>query len=129
MRILTFVFTTALLLVTPNIFAEATNVAEDDASQYGSGWDNTKNGGSGFSNWTLTTEGNDSDRHSGFFIADTKNNQDLNGIDKDDKAFGLYANGSGFEQAVAYRAFEKPLQAGDSFSFMMETGTFDKKFD
>ena len=127
-------FTCALILFlgsyTPNILSEPTNVAEDDASQsaYSGGWDNTKNGGSGFSNWALTTEGNDSERHSGFFIAG-KDNQDLNGIEKNEKAFGLYANGSGFEQAVAYRGFTKPLQAGDSFSFMMEHGAIEKKFD
>ena len=111
--------------------AESNVIAEDDASQsaYGGSWDNSKNGGSGFSNWTLTTEGNDNDRHAGFFIATTKDNPDLNGIAKDDKAFGIFANGPGFEQAVAYRAFEKPLQTGDSFSFMIENGQFEKKFD
>ena len=119
------------LAVTASLRAESTVIAEDDASQsaYGGSWDNSKNGGSGFSNWSLTTEGNDNDRHSGFFIADTKSNPDLNGIAKDDKAFGLFANGPGFEQAVAYRGFEKPLQTGDSFSFMMENGQFEKKFD
>jgi hypothetical protein len=113
-----------------HVKAENTVIAEDDASQsvYGSGWDNTKNGGNGFGNWTLTIEGNDNDRHSGFFIAG-KDNSDLNGIAKEGKAFGVYANGSGFEQAVAYRGFEKPLQPGDSFSFMMESGAFEKKFD
>jgi len=126
-----FVLVTALSLGGTRIYAESTVIAEDDASQsaYGGNWDNSKNGGSGFSNWTLTTEGNDTDRHSGFYIADTKNNPDLNGVMKNDKAFGLFANGSGFEQAVAYRSFEKPLQVGDSFSFMMENGTFEKKFD
>jgi hypothetical protein len=111
--------------------AESTVVAEDDASQsaYSEGWDNSKNGGSGFGPWALTTEGNSGDRHSGFFVASTNSNQDLNGIAKNDKAFGLYANGSEFEQAVAYRAFTKPLQVGDSFSFMMEDGPFEKKFD
>lgn len=109
----------------------STVVAEDDASQsaYGGQWDNSKNGGTGFGSWTLTTEGNDSDSHSGFFIADTKNNPDMNGIAKNDKAFGLFANGPGFEQAVGYRSFEKPLQTGDSFSFMMQNGIFEKKFD
>src|SRR5882724_11136657 len=89
----------SLPLGVPAILGESTVIAEDDASQsaYGGQWDNTKNGGSGFSNWTLTTEGNDTDRHSGFFIADTKNNPDLNGIAKSDKAFGFFANGSGFE--------------------------------
>ena len=121
----------ASLAATVSLRAESTVIAEDDASQsaYGSGWDNSKNGGSGFSNWTLTAEGNESERHSGFFIADTKTSPDLNGIAKNDKAFGFYANGSGFEQAVAYRAFEKPLQTGDSFSFMMENGIFEKKFE
>ncbi len=120
-----------VIVIASPLFAESNVVAEDDASQsaYGGTWDNTKNGGSGFSAWALTNEGNDSDRHSGFFIAETKNNQDLNGIQKSDKAFGVFANGSGFEQAVAYRAFEKPLQTGDSFSFMMENGTIEKKFE
>ncbi len=118
-----------LCLTSLGAFAEPTNIAEDDASQYGDGWGNGKNGGTGFGAWTETTEGNDESRHSGFFIATTDNNKDLNGIAKDGKAFGLYANGSGFEQAVAYRPLEKPLAVGDSFSFMMETGPFEKKFE
>lgn len=132
MKLRTSILITAGILTTSLILlADATNVAEDDASQsaYGGNWDNSKNGGSGFSAWTLTTEGNDDSRHSGFYIADPKNNPDLNGVQKNDKAFGLFANGSGFEQAVAYRAFDKPLQTGDSFSFMMENGQFEKKFD
>jgi hypothetical protein len=110
--------------------AESLVIAEDDASNsaYGSQWDNSKNGGSGFGNWSLTTEGNEAERHSGFFIANIKNNSDLNGIAKNEKAFGMFANGTGFEQAVAYRLFDKPLQRGDSFSFMMENGPFEKKF-
>jgi hypothetical protein len=118
------------LFVGASILAELTNIAEDDASQsaYGGSWDSGKNGGSGFGPWTVTSEGSGGNR-SGFFIADTKTNQDLDGISKNNKAFGMYANGAGFEQAVAYRAFEKPLQIGDSFSFLMENGRFEKKFD
>jgi len=114
-----------------NFYGESIVIAEDDASTsaYGNQWDNSKNGGSGFSNWSLTTEGNDNERHSGFYIATTKNNPDLNGIAKNDKAFGIFANGPGFEQAIGYRAFEKPLKPGDSFSFMMENGPLEKKFD
>jgi hypothetical protein len=131
LSIFTCVFSASLIMLGTNAYAESTVIAEDDASQsaYGGGWDNTKNGGSGFSAWALTTEGNDTERHSGFFIASTKDNSDLNGIAKNDKAFGTYANGSGFEQAVAYRGFEKPLQVKDSFSFMMENGPFEKKFE
>jgi hypothetical protein len=120
-----------VLCVTTQISAEPTNIAEDDAahSAYGGNWDNSKSGGSGFGNWTLTTEGNDAARHSGFFIASTENNKDLSGIAREEKAFGLFANGSGFEQAVGYRALDKPLEVGDSFSFMLENGTFEKKTD
>ena len=119
------------LVFASQLRAESVVIAEDDASQaaYGGKWDNSKHGGSGFTNWSLTAEGNDNERHSGLFIADTKNNADLNGITKADKAFGLFANGPGFEQAVAYREFEKPLKPGDSFSFMMDNGPFEKKFD
>jgi hypothetical protein len=129
----TFLALTALLAfaAASALFSESLVIAEDDASNsaYTAGWDNSKSGGSGFGNWSLTTEGNDNERHSGFYIADTKNNPDLNGIDKGGKAFGLFANGPGFEQAVGYRAFDKPLQKGNSFSFMMDNGTFEKKFD
>src|SRR4030095_14074854 len=37
--------------------------------------------------------------------------------------------GLGFERAVANRPFEKPRKPGDSFSFMMDNGSFEKKFD
>ncbi len=62
----------------------------------------------------MTSDGNDENRHSGFSPPTTANNQDLNGIAKNNKAWGLYANGTGFEQAVAFRAFTQPLAVGDS---------------
>ena len=130
-KIAAFVFSLGIALA-ETALAESNIIAEDDASDsaYSSAqWDNSKNGGHGFGSWTLTAEGNDNERHSGLYIADVKTNADLNGIAKNDKAFGAFANGSGFEQAVGYRGFSKPLQVGDSFSFMMENGTFEKKFD
>jgi len=109
--------------------AEPTNLAEDDAARsgYSGSWDSGKNGGSGFAAWTMAMEGSGEKQHAGSFIASTETNKDLTGIAKEGKAFGLYANGSGFEQAVAYRAFNKPLTVGDSFSFMLESGKFEKK--
>ncbi|MDQ6623915.1 MAG: hypothetical protein M3Y86_10605, partial [Verrucomicrobiota bacterium] len=81
----------ATSLITSTARAEPTTIAEDDASksEYGGSWDSGKNGGTGFGSWTLTNEGNDENRHSGFFIATTDNNKDLNGIAKEGKAFGL----------------------------------------
>lgn len=118
-----------LILLGALVRADQTNVAEDDASQeaYNGGFESGKNGGSGFGEWKMTIEGNDENRHSGFFVGTTENNKDLNGIGKNGKAWGLYANGTGFEQAVAFRALTTPLAAGDSFSFMIETGPFEKK--
>lgn len=79
------------------------NVAEDDAGDaaYGNGFASGKNGGSGFGPWQLVAEGNDANRHAGFSLATTASNSDLNGIASDGRAWGFYANGSGFEQAVA----------------------------
>jgi len=130
MRTLICVLFLIIATIASDLKAESLVIAEDDASHsnYGDQWNNSKNGGSGFGNWTLTSEGNETERHAGFFIATTKNNSDLNGISKNDKAFGTFANGIGFEQAVAYRPFDKPLQRGDSFSFMMENGPFEKKY-
>lgn len=120
-----FVFATAAVLAAP------TNIAEDDASksEYAGGWDSGKNGGNGFGNWTMATDATGENRHAGFYVATTDNNKDLNGIAKENKAFGIFANGEGFEQAVAFRSLIKPLAVGDSFSFMIENGRFEKKFD
>ncbi len=122
-------FTLSLVLVCILVRADQTNLAEDDASleAYNGGFESGKNGGSGFGEWKMTTEGNDENRHAGFFTATTENNKDVTGIVKNDKAWGVYANGTGFEQAVAYRAFTTPLAVGDSFSFMLESGLFEKK--
>ena len=115
-----------LTLIFGLVRADQVNVAEDDASQ--GACESGKNSGSGFGEWKLMTEGNDDNRHSGFFVATSDNNKDLNGIAKNGKAWGLFANGTGFEQAVAFRAFSEPLATGDSFSFLMENGKIEKKF-
>ena len=121
-----------LLLVVAPLFvrADQTNIAEDDASQeaYKDGFQSGKNGGSGFGEWKMTHDGDGADRHSGFFIASTGSNPDLNGIANNGKAWALYANGTGFEQAVAYRSFKLPLAVGDSFSFLMENGKIEQRF-
>ena len=127
----TFTLALCLALLCTLVRADQTNVAEDDASQgaYDGGFDSGKNAGSGFGEWKMTNEGSEEKRHSGFFIATTANNPELNGIAKNDKAWGIFANGTGFEQGVAYRAFAAPLAVGDSFSFMMENGKIEKKFE
>jgi hypothetical protein len=110
---------------------ERVNIAEDDASHsaYKDGWDSGKNGGMGFGSWMMQsrTEG-DTQTHAGFFIGQTADQPALNFAAKNDKAFGMFANGTGFETACAFRSFNKPLAVGDSFSILMETGEFTQKF-
>ena len=120
-----------LTLVGGLVRADQTNLAEDDASQeaYNGGFDSGKSGGSGFGEWKMTSDGNDDQRHAGFYVATPENNPDLTGIAHNGKAWGVFANGTGFEQAVAYRALSAPLVVGDSFSFMLENGPFEKKFE
>ncbi len=107
-------------------------ISQDDASQeeYKPGWASGKNGGNGFGKWNLQTKTGGGDHsHAGFYVASTSDKSDLNGIADDGKAFGLYANGSAFEVAAAFRPFDRPLQAGQSFSLLMEHGQFVRKYD
>ena len=107
-------------------------VSQDDASQeeYKPGWSSGKNGGNGFGKWNLLTKtGSGEHSHAGFYVANTSDKSDLNGVADDGKAFGMYANGTAFEVAAAFRGFDRPLQVGQSFSILMEHGQFVKKFD
>ena len=106
-------------------------VSQDDASQedYKPGWSSGKNGGNGFRKWNLqTSTGSGEHSHAGFYVASTSDKSDLNGIAEDGKAFGEYANGTAFEAAAAFRAFDRPLQAGQAFSLLMEHGQFVRKY-
>ncbi len=48
----------------------------------------------------MTSDGNEEKRHFGFYVATGENNPDLSGIAHNNKAWGLFANGTGFEQAI-----------------------------
>ena len=107
------------------------NIAEDEASHsgYNGGWDSGKNAGTGFGAWLLQKEGGvASDSHTGFFIAAAAAQPDLDNVAPVGKAFGMFANGVDFEVACAFRTFDAPLAVGDSFSLMMESTDFIKKF-
>jgi len=110
---------------------DATPVAQDDAGQpaYSGGWTDATNGGSGFAAWNFKTLTGTGNSNAGFYVANGSDNPDLKGAAKDGKAFGLYANGVAFEAASAFRAFSKPLAAGQSVGVTMETGPFERKFD
>ena len=106
-------------------------ISQDDAGQddYKPGWSSGKNGGNGFGKWNLQTQtGGGEHSHAGFYVASTSDKSDLNGIAEDGKAFGEYANGTAFEAAAAFRPFDRPLRAGQSFSVLMEHGQFVRKW-
>ena len=105
-------------------------VGEDTASNYDSNWSSGTSGGSGFGKWIMQTITiPDANSHAGFYVASASDKPDLKGAAQNGKAFGMYANGIGFECATAFRTFDQPVKVGQSFSFLMEHGNIVKKFD
>jgi hypothetical protein len=80
----------------------------DNASNYSS-WTNGSNQGTGFGAWAFTTGTN-----SGSFLGNPANNgMGTTGIGTN--AFGMYATGSGYMNAL--RPFSSAMEVGDKFSF------------
>ena len=89
-------------------------------------------GGRGFGTWQLfapeyAAEGEE--QYAGFFIADAAGESDLKQSAREGKAFGIFANGTGFEETVAFRSFERPLGQGDVFSLRFEFDGFSDRFE
>lgn len=107
-------------------------LSQDDASDavYKDGW-KAGGGGNGFGPWVLLNASvSGSQSFAGNYIADTSGaNADISGVAIGGKAFGLFANGVGFEVATAFRPLSKPLEVGQTFSFLMKHADFVKKFD
>lgn len=123
--------TLLLALLVPLLALGKNQIAHDDASEaaYDAEWKSDSNGGSGFGPWMQQTLTSGDPSHAGFFVATQENNPDLNNIVAKNKAFGMYANGTSFEVASAFRSLSKPLGVGESFSFALEHDRFEKKFD
>ena len=108
MKTATFAATLSIALMTS---AHAVIVASDNGSNYGSGWTNGSNGGTGFGAWSFTTSGGG---FKGAYIGDPA----LKGISgMSSSSFGLYANGGSGATISASRSFGAALGVGDSFSF------------
>lgn len=97
------------------------NLTEDTAGNYQGGWESGFNGGYGFGAWRLVAEHGEGESYAGFFAGRKENQPDLEGITRD-LAFGIYANGIAFEEAVAFRSFAKALRPGEAFSVLLEHG-------
>ncbi len=95
-------------------------LATDNASNYENAWQG--NGGFGFSPWYFLSD--PALGSAGRFLANSMT--DVNAISTDNKAWGSYANGSGFNQFEAYRGFgNNSLQQGDSLEVSIEHGNIN----
>jgi hypothetical protein len=120
-----------LCLAIPAYADDAPPVAQDDASNasYGGGWSDGGNGGAGFNPWGFETHTGSGNSFAGFYIASNSDHPDVKIAPATGKAFALYANGTDFESAAAFRAFTVPVAAGQSVVLSWETGQYERKFD
>ena len=131
MKIPALLVLSALAVISAAQASDRINIAEDEASHsaYNGGWESGKSSGTGFGAWILRTFGGvQADSHAGFFIANSSTQSDLDNAATGGKAFGMFANGVGFEVACAFRTLDAPLAVGDSFSLLMECSHVIKKF-
>ena len=100
----------ATLAVGSNAYAL---IASDNASNYGSGWTNGSDGGTGFQPWSLSSGAGTGS--AGWFIGDPSSGG-IGGMSA--TSFGLYANTNGTGAYVnADRAFDSAMSVGDVLSF------------
>ena len=116
------------------LVAQTYIAGEDEAyfEAYADGWQTGDQSGRGFGAWQLlapeyTSEGEE--QYAGFFIASADQETDLADFASYGKAFGIFANGTLFEETVAFRAFDRSLLPGDSFILRFKFNGFANKFD
>jgi len=94
--------------------AQAQLIASDNGGNYGLGWTNGANGGTGFQAWSLGNNNNGTTLFAGNFIGNPGGTAGIGGMSA--TSFGLYANPVG-AFSTAERLFSTALSAGDTFSF------------
>jgi hypothetical protein len=106
---------------------------EADYDAYHNGWETGHNGGNGFQPWQLFRPeftGEDAERRfAGFFLAREEVEGNLGLTAQNGRAFGIFANGTGFEETLAFRRFWDPLRFGEVFSWKMTFQGFESKFE
>ena len=93
---------------------EFTDAAENPL--YDTGW--TESGETdGFGSWVLKSNGDESKKSfAGFYVAKEEEKTEITPVASAGKAWGLYADGDGNEEAVAFRSFSQPLSPNQAFS-------------
>jgi hypothetical protein len=131
----TTVCSSLIALAIPAIVPAQTYIsAEDEAfyEAYTDGWQTGDWSGRGFKGWQLFAPdygATSEEQYAGFFIAEKDQEDDLIATAREGRAFGIFANGTGFEETAAFRAFERPLSVGDVFSLRFEFDGFGTKFE
>ena len=115
--LLTTVSTSSLIMFAANqAAAQTVTNASDNAGNYGAGWTNGANGGTGFGAWTVTSSTN-TNAFAGAFIGNPTDAGITTNALFGSQAFGMYANPAGSGAFVdADRTFPF-LQVGQTFSF------------
>ena len=99
-------------------------VAQDDAAQtnYNGGWSTGVNGGFGFGPWVMADNNLPaSNAYSGFFIGDCG----VASINVSNKSFGIYANGTGYNYAAAYRSLSNALAVDKVLTLKFKNNNLD----
>jgi hypothetical protein len=96
--------------------ASAALLASDNAGNYSS-WADGSNAGTGFGAWALRA--NQGTGFSGQFLDGGSGDDN---IQTSGKAWGQYANGSGFQDSVSFRALTGQLGYGQSLKVTMDNG-------
>lgn len=99
----------------PPSASEMTDTAGE--SSYDDGWKEDKSSGTGFGNWTLRSNGNpDKKSYAGFYVAKEEEKPGIAPLATNRKAWGIFADGNGFQEACAFRPLASPLASGQTFS-------------
>lgn len=112
----------------PSLSSEAVVPESTDsaaATAYENGWTDISGDSEGFQRWVLRNNSDDSKKiFAGFYIAKEEEKPEITPVATSGKAWALYADGEGFPEATAFRAFDKPMAKNRSFSVDLIAPTF-----
>ena len=114
--LLTTLSTSSLMFAANQAAAQTVTNASDNAGNYGGGWTNGANGGTGFGAWTVTSSTN-TNAFAGAFIGNPTNAGITTNAVFGAQAFGLYANPEATGVFVNTDRTFPLLQVGQTFSF------------
>lgn len=117
-----------LCLAAPVWALTQVNVGEDQANQgfYGGGWNDGTGEDNGFFGWKMVSKSDGEESFAGHYLGKVAERPEVAPITTD-RVFGLFANGKGYEESVAFRGIAAPLQPGDNFTLEIVHGPFQQK--